>query len=158
MGCEESLRRRTCEPTECGDANRGGLAEDGVADAGFEELGKYSGRDGAAEIVALGFVALVGLEEGEFFRGFDTFGDDAEIQAAAHADDRGYDGGFVGSGGDLANEGLIDFEGVDRKSPEIAEGGESGAKIVDRELDAVGAQSLQDGCGGFSALHQNTFG
>ena len=73
------------------------------------------GGDGAAEVVALGFFAVVGLQEIQLGLGFHAFGYHAEFQALGHAEDGGDDGSFVRRGGDLADEGLIDFQRIDGK-------------------------------------------
>ena len=50
------------------------------------------------------------LKKFEFGLGLDTFGDDAKVEAAAHADHGGDDGSIVRLRSDLANERLIDLE------------------------------------------------
>jgi len=63
----------------------------------------------------------MGLQERQFFRGLHPLGNDAEPEASAQADHRADRIVFAGDNGHLANERLIDLEGVDRKFLEIAQ-------------------------------------
>src|SRR4029077_6064301 len=84
-----------------------------------------------AEIEPLSLVTFVSLKKCQLFLRLDAFGNDAQFQAAAHADYRRHDSGFVGSSGDLANEGLINFEGINRKLSKIAQARVAGAEVID---------------------------
>ena len=54
-----------------GDANRRGTE----CHACLEKLGEFLGNDGPTEIVALGLIAAMGLQEGHLFVGLHAFGD-----------------------------------------------------------------------------------
>src|ERR1700730_12539963 len=97
--------------------------EGGCGYAGFEQLGELLGDYRPAEIVSLGLVTMVSLKEGRLFLRFHALGNDAQLQASAHADDGGHDGGLVGGGGDLTDERLVDLEGIDGKLSKIAQAG-----------------------------------
>ena len=62
-----------------------------------------------------------------------------------------------GDGGDLADERLVDLEGIDGKLSQIAQAGVTRAEIIDRHLHPSGSQCLQDRCSGLGMLHQNAF-
>ncbi len=63
----------------------------------------------------------------------------------------------VGSGGDLADERLVDLEGIDRKLSKIAQTRVTRAEVIDRQLHLCRSQCFEDGFRGFGALHQNAF-
>lgn len=100
----------------------------------LEHLGELVGEDGTAEIISLRFVTLVGLQKSQLFLCLHPFGNDSQPQASAHADDRGHDCRLVGSGGDLADERLVDLERIDRELSQIAQAGVSRAEVIDRQL------------------------
>jgi len=77
--------------------------------AGLEQLGELLRNYRPAEIVALRFVTLVSLKKFQLLLRFHALRNDSQLQASAHADHGGHDGGPVGSGGDLTDEGLVDF-------------------------------------------------
>src|ERR1700674_156897 len=116
--------------------------EDGCRYPGFEQLGELVRKYGAAEIVSLNFVTVVSLKKRQLFLRFDTLGDDPQLEASSHADHRGHDGGLVGSGGDLADERLVDLEGVDRKLSQIAQAGVARPEVVDRQLHPFRSQRV----------------
>src|ERR1700722_19986671 len=112
--------------------------------AGSQQFGKSPRRDRPAEVEPLGLVALVGAEKFEFFKGFHAPGDHPQLETASHADPSGYNDGVVTCGTDLANERLIDLEGIDRKFSEIAEARVARAEVVDRDLHSAVSQSFKD--------------
>ena len=59
---------------------------------------------------------------------------------------------------DLTDEGLVDLQGIDRKSSQIAQARVTRAEIIDGELHAAGPQCFENFCCRFGALHQNAFG
>jgi hypothetical protein len=85
-----------------------------------------------AEIVPLGLITVVRLKKCQIFRLFHALGNDPQLQAAAHADHCAHDARLVGSSGDLTDERLVDFEGIDRKFSQIAQAGVPRAKVIDR--------------------------
>ena len=89
----------------------------------MEFFGHFSGGDGSAEVVPLDLVAAMGAEERHLLFNFNPFGNYFQIQALCHADDGGGDGHVAGVGGNVANEGAIDFEFVDAELLEVAEAG-----------------------------------
>jgi hypothetical protein len=76
--------------------------------AGLEQLGELLWKHRTAETVALRLVTLAGLQKFQFFVCFQALGNDTQIQALAHANHRGHDGGVVGSRGDVARAEVID--------------------------------------------------
>ena len=65
------------------------------ANSGLEQCGELLRRHRPAEIVALRLVALVGLKKFQFFLRFHALRNHPQLQAPAHADHRGHDGGIV---------------------------------------------------------------
>jgi hypothetical protein len=81
--------------------------------ASFEQLGKLPWDDWPAEVVPLGFVAVMSLKKCQLIFCFHAFSNNPEFQASAHADDRGYYCRLISIYRDLTHEGLIDLEGID---------------------------------------------
>src|SRR5580700_10684259 len=102
----------------------------------FRSLANSSGGTGRLKVISLGLVAFMSLEECQFIFGFHAFRDHPQVQGATHTDDRRHDGGVVRSRSDLANEGLVDLQGIDRKLSKITEAGIAGTEIVDGDLYA----------------------
>src|SRR5580658_7642982 len=115
-------------------------------------------RHRSAEVVALSLVAPVSLKELQFCFCFHTFGDNAQPQASAHADDGSHDAGLIWLSRDLLDERLINLEGVDRKLPKVAQTGVPGAKVIDGHLDSLRPQRLENRLRGLGVLHENAFG
>ena len=90
-------------------------------------------NDGFAEIVALRLVAGMRLEECHLFFCFRAFGDNALLQTFSHGDYRTNDRGVVRVCGDVAHEGLVDLQGIDRKLFQVAQTGISSAEVIHRE-------------------------
>ena len=62
------------------------------------------------------------------------------------------------SRGDLADERLVNLEGINGKFSQIAQAGIAGTKVVDGELNILTpASALRMDCGGFDVLHQHAF-
>src|SRR6266404_2956111 len=73
-------------------------------DTRLEQPGELLGKHWPAEIVSLRLVTFVGLEEFQLLQRFHAFGNDAQLQAAAHADDGGHNRRIVRGRGDLADK------------------------------------------------------
>src|SRR3546814_12541203 len=65
--------------------------------------------------------------------GLDAFGNDADIKAARHRDDRIDDRGVGGIVGDVANERAVDLDLVDRKAGQVRKTRIAGAEVVDAD-------------------------
>ena len=107
------------------------------------------GWGGSGEEVALAGVAAGVAERGELGGLFDPFGNDVEIEVVSDADDRSDHEESLGVGllAELADEGLVDFEEVDREGVQVGERGVLGAEVVERDTDAEaleGVESLVD--------------
>jgi len=83
------------------------------------------------EEVALHLVAALAQEVLALLHVFDAFGDHAKMQALRERDHGIDDGRTVGLAADVAHEGLVDLQGVDGKSLEIAQARIAGAEIVE---------------------------
>ncbi len=78
---------------------------------------------------------MLGLQKGELLRRFDALGHDPLFEALAHRND-GTDDGIAGIAVDVLHERLVDLERVDRETPQIAQTGIAGAKVIDGNLHA----------------------
>jgi predicted mannosyl-3-phosphoglycerate phosphatase (HAD superfamily) len=54
------------------------------------------------------------------------------------------DGGAICAFRQVTDETAINLDGVERKAAQVAERGEGGAKIIERDADALVAQSVED--------------
>ena len=126
-----------------GDANRRGKGHY----ACLEKLGEFLGNEGPAEIVALGLIAAMGLQEGHLFVGLDAFGDNLLVETFGHGDHPA-DDGVVGSGGDVVHERLADFQIIDGKHFQIAQAGIARAKVIRSEAHSDGFEGIEGGGGG----------
>src|SRR5260370_8872006 len=77
------------------------------------------------------FVTAVLLEEVELFLRLHTFGDHTNVQSLAHRDHGRDDCSVASSTRDVLDEGLIDFQSVDREALQVIQRGMPYAKIVD---------------------------
>lgn len=68
------------------------------------------------------------------------------------------DGGVLGVGAEVLDEGAIDFERVDGEAFEVGEGGVAGAKVIDGELDADVVEGVECGDGFFFVPHDDALG
>src|ERR1700678_803830 len=72
--------------------------------AGFQQLSELLRSHGPAEKISLRLIAVVRLQKIQFFLRLYTLGHQTQLQAAAHRDDRSYNGGLVRDRGDLMDE------------------------------------------------------
>src|SRR3569832_2068069 len=84
----------------------------------------------------------VTAHEIQLLAGLHALGDDVELQGLGHRDDRLDDGGVVGVGGHVADEGAVDLQGVDGQAYQITLRGIPGPEIVVGELHARNADFL----------------
>ncbi len=114
---------------------------------GLEQLGELIGQHGSAEIVSLRLVTFVSLKKRQLFLRFHALGNHPKLKASAHADYCLDNDCFVGLGGDLTDEGLIDLEGINGKLSKIAQARVARAEVVDRYLDSSRSECFENGCG-----------
>ena len=108
----------------------------GIADLREEEI-EGRGRQGTRQQEALELIAVVIAQESELLLGLDALGDDDELQAPSHRDDGHRDGGVVLVGGEVAHEGLVQLDPVDREALEVVERRIAGAEVVHRDPNAL---------------------
>ncbi len=114
--------------------------------------------DRAAEQITLAFVAIALFEEGQLGGFFDSFGNNPLMQAGAHRDDGRNDDAVVAPGIDIAHEGAVDLQDVDREQFQVAEAGIAGAEIVNRQHHAHRLEFEQGGDTAVNIAHQHAFG
>src|SRR5450755_4290205 len=129
-----------------------------LCNSGFEQLGELLGKHWPADIVSLRLVTSVSLEKCQLFLCFHALSNHPKLKASAQPDHCLHDDDFVGYGGDLTDERLVDLEGINGKLPEIAQAGVPRAEVIDRNLHASVSQCRENRCGGLGMLHQNAFG
>src|SRR3984885_10700738 len=127
----------------------------GLAGENGEHLARFHG---IAEQTSLGVVAGGLAQEFELLARLDSLGDDLEIEALAHVDDGADDGRVVRVHGDVANEGLIDFQSADRELLQGRQRGIPGAEIVDGQIQTHGVQLVEKTDGALGVRHQGGFG
>src|ERR1051326_2739023 len=114
--------------------------------------------DRLREEEALHHVAPVAAKEHGLFFHLDAFRDDFEAEGVGHGDDGGDDGGAVRVGVDVADEGLVDLERVDREALEVGERRVAGAEVVERDADAELLQLREDPQRDLGRLHRRRLG
>ena len=112
-----------------------------------EQGGEFVRRQRAAEQVALDRVAPPAAQEAGLGLGFDAFGEDRQVEAAAHDDGGRGDGRIDRVVDDVAHEGLVDLDLVEGKARQVGERRVAGAEIVERQLDAECLQLAAHGDG-----------
>ena len=120
----------------------------------FEECG---GGHGFAEEPSLGVADSAGDEELRLRFGLDTFSDGLEVERAGHLNNVNDDLAGCAVGVDGFDEGLIDFERVERKRLQAGERGVAGAEVVDGDAEAAAAQ-VADERGGFRITEEGALG
>ncbi|MCY1394155.1 hypothetical protein D9M71_90700 [compost metagenome] len=123
-----------------------------------KELLQLLERHGAGEVVALEFVAMALLQEGELGLAFHPFGDHPQAQVMGHGDDALGDRGVVAVADDFLDEGSVDLHLVDGQALQVVEAGETGAEVVDGQAHPEGLQRLQGGDGALGVVQQHGFG
>ena len=111
----------------------GGL---GVPGAGADEEVDGGGVHGFGEVVALAAGAAHGFEFFELFGVFDAFGDDIHAEGTGETENRADDEAGIVVVDDAADEGAIDFEGVEGEALEVVERAVAGAEVVHVKADA----------------------
>src|SRR5438552_4393497 len=110
------------------------------------------------EVIALDLVAAVRGEQLELLLRFHALGHDLEFEAVREADDRERDHRVLRVGGDVANEGVVDLERVDRETLQVREARIARAEIVHRDLHARVLQAAQRARGPLGIAHQQRLG
>src|SRR4051812_32345207 len=107
--------------------------------AGLHLIPRYR----APDQIALDQGAADAAQQVQFLLPFDAFGHDLHIEPAAEIDDA-LDHPFrPGIAEHVLDEGAVDLDFVELEAREIAEAGEAGPEIVDRQPDAVPPQRFQ---------------
>lgn len=83
------------------------------------------------EVEALAELAVQGSQTRELFEAFNTFGDHRQLERLRKFDDRCRQLVSVVLVARPIDEGLVDFQNVEGKLPEVAQGGIACAKVVD---------------------------
>ena len=85
-------------------------------------------------------MTLQALQKGQLLLRFHTLCNHRQAQAASHGDDRPHDLRVVGVQRSIADEGLVDLEGVHRQALEVGQRRIARAKIVHGETDPLRPQ------------------
>jgi hypothetical protein len=126
-------------------AGRSGAALRGAGARGGGVIGRHGRQaigeegvfgEGRREQVALAEVAAGVGEALALGVGLDAFGDHVDVELVGHGDDGLGDGQVARVGGEVADEGAVDLEGVDVHPLEVGHGRVAGAEVVDGDLDA----------------------
>jgi hypothetical protein len=89
----------------------------------------------------------------------DAFDDHLKLQVVGEADDGGDDCGVVPVGGDVANEGAVYLQGVERETLEVAQGGVADPKSSTESLRPVShPQLVEHGAAHRHVLHEQAPG
>ena len=101
-----------------------------------QETDELGGGHGRAEQEALQLVAAPLAQELRLLQCLDAFGNHAELQALSHREDRGRERRVVRIGGDVADEGAVDLDALDREAAQGRKRGVSGSEVVESQSDA----------------------
>src|SRR3569623_31602 len=126
----------------------GGLQERKQAEAGERRAEQKAQADAAAEQT----------QDAQLLGGLDALGNHVEAERMGHGDDGGDDGGVIFAVSDVAHEGADEYEGLARKTLEIAERRIAGAEVVDGEAHSDLAEASEIGLGGGVLLHHHALG
>src|ERR1700693_2399760 len=85
---------------------------------------------GPAEIISLRLIAAMALKKCQLLYGFHSLSDDTLLETLGHTNDRADDDRIIGSGNDIVDERLVEFQRVNGKSSQIAQAGIAGAKVI----------------------------
>ena len=96
--------------------------------------------DGLAEIIALEEADAFAAQDRRLLGGLDAFGHGGEAEPARQADEMAQEDLVVVVLAEIAHEGAVDLDGVDGERLEVAQRGEAGAEIVERDAAAQLAQ------------------
>ena len=123
-----------------------------------QQFGHLPGRQRLAEQKSLHFVAGVIAQERLLLDGLDALGNDRHPQRLAHADDGLGDGLILGIVGQVADEGTVDLDGVDRELLHQRHRRIAGAEIVDRKADAAALDRVEHPDRARHVAHHHAFG
>src|SRR6266581_719395 len=116
------------------------------------------GRRRNREVIALDLVAAVRGEQLELLLRFHALGHDFQFEAVREADDRECDHGVLGVGGDVANEGVVDLERIDRKTLQVCEARVARPEIVHRDPHTRALQPAKSARSALRIAHQQRLG
>src|SRR4029079_16422694 len=112
---------------------------------------------GRAEVVTLHLVARAFAQERLLLGRLDAFGDDRQAQGLTHRDDRLGNRAIFRVARDLADEGAVDLQRVDREALQMRERRVARAEIVDREPDTERLDRAQNLHGALGVVHDHAF-
>ena len=103
-------------------------------------------------------VAAGGSEQGFLFLGLHPFRNHLHIELVRHHDDGLAQCHVVGTGRQVADEGLVDLEVVDVEFLEVGQRRVAGTEIIDRNLDTGVAELQQSVSDQGAGIQQQPFG
>src|SRR5882762_10484653 len=110
------------------------------------------------EVIALDLVAAVRGEQLELLLRFHALSHDLEFEAVREADDRERDHGVLRVGGDVANEGVVDLERIDRETLQVCEARVARPEIVHRDPHTRVLQPAKRARSALRIAHQQGLG
>src|ERR1700722_4915022 len=116
------------------------------------------GQNRRAEIKPLSLATSVVLKEFELRSSFYALRNHPLLQASAEIDHGADNSRVCRVRSDLLHEGLMQFQGVRRKPPQIGKAGIPRSKVVDSELHAHGFQLNQRDHRSLRVTHQHALG
>src|SRR5581483_4372232 len=123
-----------------------------------KKLLEFIAGKSAAEKVSLRVLASAVAEELHLRFRLDAFGLNFETQRVGHGNDCGNDRKIVGVVGNIAHEGAVDLELVDRKTLEIRQRRVAGAEIVEGERDSDALELTHDADRILGVVHGHALG
>src|ERR1700730_14259227 len=121
-------------------------------------MGKLCGGQRLAEEIALSSRTVLGLKECELFLGFDALGNHALLEVLAHINYGAHDWRVIGIASDPLDEGLVNFQVINRKLLKIAEAGIASAEVIHHKVNPHPFELLKYSGRGFGILHKDAFG
>src|SRR3546814_12470888 len=85
----------------------------------------------------------LGAKRHRLLRRFHTFGHHLDAKIASQADDRGHDCGVVAQMRNVADEGTVALQRVDRELAKCRKRGKAGAEIVQRDVTPIVVEARQ---------------
>ena len=106
----------------------------------------------------MGLCTTLAAQQLELRTRFDTLGGSRNTEALAEPRHRANDGHGIVARCEFAHERTVDLDLVERETAQIAQRRITGAKIVERDLDAHRAELVQDRKRPLAVLQQHRFG
>src|ERR1700730_4265335 len=124
----------------------------------FKQVRELLCTRGPAEIVSLPLIAAMGPKKFQLLYGFHSLSDDTLLETLGHTDYRANDDRIIRFVHNIVNKRLVEFQGVNGKSSQVAQTGIPGSEIIHGEAHTDGFELSKHVGSRLSLSHENGFG